>query len=284
MKFTSYPLFVWLIVAFILVGCGSNIYSETNSISDISASKALTIRETAVFSDRFWGKPCGTIPANTPVTLGVSEEGVGTREEVIFSATVCNGTVIRGYVSRSSLKYPTISITGTDPLLNEPSQSGEKLVSFYINNYEKIRSWVNQPWFIPRWSPSPVKSSCVAHSTVALYRVGFNSPFVPEISRAGEIVENSGDIYASVNVYSLTKWLENNGWKGGRNRHGLAKGDYVFSATNGQNIDHVYVFVSYGDSAHTYAKILDNQKWGVHDRSLVGTESIGRYMYHYRHP
>lgn len=283
-KFSSSMTCVSLVATIIVAGCGSEIPSETNSFAGFSASKAIVVSETAVFAERFLGKSCGTVAANTQVILGVTEEGRGAREEVIFSSPVCNGTLTKGYVSRSSLKYPSISIPNSNSLHDEDSQSGQKLVSFYIDSYKTVRSWVNQPWFIPRWSPSPTKNSCAAHSTVALYQAGFKSPFAPKFDASGEIVENIGDIYASINVYSLTKWLSDNGWQGWQDRHALREGDYVFSASNGEHIDHVYVFVSYGDSQHTFAKVLDNQGWGVHDRSLVGTESVGRYMYHFRNP
>jgi hypothetical protein len=143
----------------------------------------------------------------------------------------------------------------------------ERFVDYYKNNYMAVRALV-ESWFTPQHSPTAEKNGCAAHCRSALCLAGFPNP------------DPKTETLAAINADKFYAWLKTNGYKKITDVAKLLPGDICFSGTE-TDLTHVYVFNKYINS--DVAEVLDNQKVGLHPRSLSGV-GCGRFVSALRFP
>lgn len=170
-------------------------------------------------------------------------------------------------VAPAGKAIPFIPGSGRGPV--EPQQkSADKFVSFYTNNYDKVRAKVEE-WFAGVYSPTSTENGCVAHTISALELAGLPFP--------------AHNTVAAINVGAFLTWALAHGWTRINNMAAMEPGDVCTSGASADFdvLDHVYTFVSYVDAEN--AMVLHNQAWGLAQRDLVNG-SHGEWKFALRMP
>ncbi len=139
--------------------------------------------------------------------------------------------------------------------------NAQRFVDYYKNNYMAVRALV-ESWFTPQHSPTAEKNGCAAHCRSALCLAGFPNP------------DPKTETLAAINADKFYAWLKDKGYKKITDVAKLLPGDICFSGTE-TDLTHVYVFNKYINS--DVAEVLDNQKVGLHPRSLSGV-GCGKFV------